>query len=115
MKEVKEFNIDSIELFSNYVLFKNPVINTIDTAKYAKLPKHAQEEFMMNNILASQPLFYDIEVLKVGSDCKLVAPGDYIFITMEIATQGTKIDNGNYILLRENQILGKNVGTEEDI
>ncbi len=111
MEKVETFNIDSLDLFSNWILFKNPVKDQLEKGKFDKMPKALQSQ-VLNDAAA---MFYNIEVLKVGKDCKLVEPGDYIFITNEIAAQGTFIDNINYILLREGQILGKNVGTQENI
>ena len=110
-----EFDINAIELFSTWILFKNPVLNAVDKDKFAKMPKSQQENFMLQNIVESQPLFYDIEVLAVGDECKKVTVGDHVFITMEIASSGTKVDNGKYILIRETSVIGRNVGTQENI
>lgn len=114
-QEIKPFNINDIELYGTWIMFKNPVLKSIDKSKYDKLPKSQQDNFMLNSIMASEPLFYDVELLSVGCDCTKFTVGDHAFITMEIASGGTKIANGEYILIRESSILGKNVRTQEDI
>ena len=111
MEEVKMFNVESVELFGNYVMVKNPVKNELNKAKFDKMPKALQGEVLQKAANA----FYSIEVLKVGDECKRIEVGDFIFITNEIAAGGIFVDDVNYILLRETQILGKNVGTQENI
>jgi len=110
MKE-EVFSVDAIELFGNLILIKNPVKNELDKNKFDKMPKALQAE----TLIKAESLFYNCKVIKTGDSCTKIQEGDCVFITNKIAADGIFVDDINYILLRETSILGKNVGTKENI
>jgi hypothetical protein len=111
--ETSKFNPMEFELFYNNVLIENPFrFKDEKTIKeLEKLPVSLREQ----ELAKKQDLFYKCEVINCGDSCTKVAIGDLIFIDVEIATGGKPIHFGDYIMIKENAILGKYVGTQENI
>ena len=111
-----ELNLENIELFDNWVILKNPYAAEELRKKNSNLEKLPPSQ-QKAQVIKDREVFNFLEVIAVGDTCKKVSVGDKVFTDFNVIANTVYLNNEQWILLREQQIIGisEHAGTQENI